>query len=193
MKPNCGKKEEGTVDNNSLENFLESGPPPIAICLGAMSFESTEEKAKLDTIVRAVNNAGMRAVIQGFNKTLENYNLPENMISIGSIPHSYLFKHVYCVVHHGGFGTTASVIRAGVPSIVIPHALDQYFWADKVHELKLGPKPVSSKQLSGESLTRAIGELKGSCAEITESVREISERVKMEDGLARSVELIKRY
>lgn len=48
------------------------------------------------------------------------YNLPDNLISVGSIPHTWLFEKVSVVCHHGGSGTTAAGFRAGVPSVIIP-------------------------------------------------------------------------
>lgn len=130
-----------------LMDFIKSGPPPIIISLGAMGFESKEEKPKLDILINSINKTKMRAIIQGFNRTLENYQLGENIIAIGNVPHTWLFKHGYCIIHHGGMSTTATSIYSGVPSIVIPHITDQYFWAKMVYKLKLGPRPIPSKDL----------------------------------------------
>jgi sterol 3beta-glucosyltransferase len=181
---------ENYEPENSLISFLQSGPPPIIIALGAMSFESKEEKYKLDILVNAINNTGMRAIIQGFNKTLEGYSLPGNIISVGSVPHSWLFQQAYAVIHHGGFGTTASVIRAGVPSIVIPHVLDQYFWAQRVYDLRVGPKSISSKDLTVEKLTAVINELKENYKEYKSNVDVLSKNMKAENGITKIVELI---
>lgn len=173
-----------------LVNFLKKGIPPIVITLGAMGFESSEEKTKLDILVKSINNTEMRAIIQGFTKTLEGYPLPDNILSVESIPHSWLFRQAYCVIHHGGFGTTASAIKAGVPSIVIPHVLDQYFWANRVYELGIGVKPVTAKDLNEKNLTEAITILKNNYIEVSSSVKVLGEKVSEEDGLAITVKLI---
>ena len=179
------------IPSEALAHFIQDGPPPIVISLGAMSFESKEEKSKLDIFVKAINNSGMRAIIQGFNKTLQNYILPNNMISVGNIPHSWLFEHAYCVIHHGGFGTTAAALRAGVPSIIIPHVLDQFEWANTVYALGAGTLPLSCKDLSEEELTDTINSLKRDYSEISEKAKELGGKIKSEDGLAKSVELIR--
>ena len=44
------------------------------------------------------------------------------------IPHSWLFPRMAAVVHHGGVGTTAAGLAAGVPSIITPFFADQPFW-----------------------------------------------------------------
>lgn len=174
----------------SLVSFLNDGTPPIVIALGAMGFESNEEKTKLDILVNSINNTGMRAIIQGFTRTLEGYPLPDNIISVESIPHSWLFKQAYCVIHHGGFGTTASAIKAGVPSIVIPHVLDQYFWGNRVCELGIGTKPINSKDLNEKSLREAIVTLRENYSRISNRVKKLSEKVSEEDGLGYTVKLI---
>jgi sterol 3beta-glucosyltransferase len=174
-----------------LKEFLEGGPPPVIVALGAMSFESSTEKNKLDIIVNSISKSGMRGIIQGFNRTMENYILPNNIIRVDSIPHSWLFRQGYCVIHHGGLGTTASALKAGVPAIVIPHVLDQYLWANKIYELNAGPKPVSCKDLTESNLIEVIDTLKRNYNEISSSVKAISEKINNEDGLTKTVEIIK--
>lgn len=85
--------EEDTdyTPDEKLVQFLESGEKPVILALGAMSFEDTSEKDKLDMFVNAFQRAGCRAIIQGFQKTLKNYELPDTMVACGSVPHSWLF------------------------------------------------------------------------------------------------------
>jgi UDP:flavonoid glycosyltransferase YjiC (YdhE family) len=60
----------------------------------------------------------------------------------GELPHDALLPRVAAVVHHGGAGTTTSVARAGRAQLVLPHLLDQFYWAGRVRALGLGPPPV---------------------------------------------------
>lgn len=174
-----------------LSDFMKSGPPPIIISLGAMGFESKAEKSKLDILINSINKTKMRAIIQGFNKTLENYQLGENIIAIGNVPHTWLFKYGYCIIHHGGMSTTATAIYSGVPSIGIPHITDQYFWANRVYELKLGPKPIRSKDLNEEILVNTINEVKNNYEQFNNSSKVLAEKIQAEKGLEKTVELIK--
>ncbi|MEM8550477.1 MAG: glycosyltransferase [Verrucomicrobiota bacterium] len=69
------------------------------------------------------------------------FSVPEDaahLLGLGKANHDSLFRHASVVVHHGGAGTTASVMHAGVPHIVIPHIADQPFWAGEVSRLGLG-------------------------------------------------------
>jgi sterol 3beta-glucosyltransferase len=60
------------------------------------------------------------------------------------------------VVHHGGAGTTAAALRAGVPSVVVPFGNDQFAWGARVHELGVGSSPVPRKRLTSTRLAEAI-------------------------------------
>lgn len=156
-----------------------------------MGFESKEEKNKLDIFINSIKKTEMRAIIQGFNKTLENYSLPDNVISIGNIPHSWLFQHAFCVIHHGGLSTTATVLKAGIPSIVIPHVLDQNIWAEKIFELKSGAEPIKAKELNQELLIERIKYIKKNYKSISNNVKKISRKINNENGLQQTVKLIK--
>jgi UDP:flavonoid glycosyltransferase YjiC (YdhE family) len=56
------------------------------------------------------------------------------------------------VIHHGGAGTTAAGLRAGIPNIVIPFMGDQPFWGERVQAIRAGPKHILVKSLSVEKL-----------------------------------------
>lgn len=186
------EEEEPFEPTPELLQFIESGSAPVIVALGAMAFESKEEKDKLDILIHAFQQTGMRAIIQGFDETLKNYVLPESVMKIGSVPHSWLFRQGYCVIHHGGFGTSAAAMLAEKPSIVIPHVLDQFLWANKIYELNAGMKPIKSKELSEKTLIATIESLKANYNQMTDKVHTLSKKMKEEKGLQTSVTMIQK-
>jgi len=86
---------------------------------GADALESVQ------LILNAVRQAKVRAIVQGWDEAISALDPPPTVHHVGSVLHSWLFKHVNCVVHHGGFGTTAATLRAGVPAVVIPHIISK--------------------------------------------------------------------
>ena len=64
---------------DKLQQFLDSGDKPVILTLGAMSFETAANRTKLDMFVNAFEKTGERAIIQGFQKTLQDYELPDTM------------------------------------------------------------------------------------------------------------------
>jgi UDP:flavonoid glycosyltransferase YjiC (YdhE family) len=76
--------------------------------------------------------------------------------TVGDIPHAWLFPRVRAAVHHTGAGTSAAALRAGIPSVLIPVALDQPFWAERLHRLGAATRPIPANQLTADRLTRAV-------------------------------------
>jgi UDP:flavonoid glycosyltransferase YjiC (YdhE family) len=91
------------------------------------------------------------------------------------------------VVHHGGAGTTAAGLRAGLPSVIVPFAWDQPFWGRRVWELGVGPRPIPRKRLSVERLADAITAAV-SDKEMRRRAQVLGERIRQEDGVANAVE-----
>lgn len=183
-------EEPEYVPDERLKNFLADGDKPVILALGAMSFEDESEKEKLDMFVNAFKRTGCRAVIQGFQKTMQNYELPETMIACGSVPHSWLFKQGKFVIHHCGFGTSAATMIYGIPSIPIPHVLDQMGFAMQLSDINVSTKPLKSKDLSEQSIIGAIEEMKYTYDEKKKNAEMISQKIQSENGVANAVRLI---
>lgn len=142
-----------------LVHFIEAGSPPLVISLGAMSLSGNDTREAARITLEALNQTGTRAVIQGWNDALKQLPVPPTVYHGGSIPHDWLLPRAAGLMHHGGFGTTAAGFRAGIPSIVIPHIIDQYIWGNKVAMLGVGPKPIPRSKLTVKALTGAINEI----------------------------------
>ena len=107
--------------------------------------------AGLGTVCRGLTNCGV--------------TFPSEILTIREAPHNILFPRVAAVVHHGGAGTTAAAIRAGVPQVVIPHLGDQFFHGRRVTvcqattncwDLRIGAKPIPRSHLTAPRLAAAI-------------------------------------
>ena len=183
-------EEEDYVPDPKLEAFLAAGEKPLILALGAMSFEAESEKEKLDLFVRAFRKTGMRAVIQGFRKTLKDYDLPDTMIACGSVPHSWLFRQGMFVIHHCGFGTAAASMIYGIPSIPIPHVLDQLGFALQLEKSGTASAHIHAKDLNETALISAIEEMKQTYAEKKERAESIAEKIRSENGVKEAVRLI---
>ncbi|MGC9398176.1 MAG: glycosyltransferase [Anaerolineae bacterium] len=173
-----------------LQTFLEAGAAPVAIALGAMSSgEHADARETVQLILDAVCRVGARAVIQGWEKTLQAFDLPPTIHPAGALPHSWLFKHVTAVVHHGGFGTTAAALRAGVPSVVVPHIIDQLYWGERVDTLGVGPAALRRTRLSADKLAQALQEALHD-RELRTRAAELSAQIRAETGVRNAVQLI---
>lgn len=138
-----------------LVDFLDDGPPPVMIGFGS-TVNSAAEAQKLSTLVaQAVRRAGTRAVIQAGWAGLDVSG--DDVIAVDDVPHDWLFARAAAVVHHGGAGTAAAGLRAGVPAIAVPAAYgDQPFWARRLFTLGVSPEPIPQRRLSIENLSAAL-------------------------------------
>ncbi|HEX8036431.1 MAG TPA: glycosyltransferase [Ktedonobacterales bacterium] len=173
-----------------LVRFLEEGPAPVYVGFGSMGSQHPAETAQL--VLDALSQSGQRGVLAsgwGGWGGLNAADLPHNVHLIESIPHSWLFERMAAVVHHGGAGTTAAGLRAGVPSILVPYSADQPFWGKRVAELEVGPTPIPRKRLTSQRLAEAIREAVTNRA-MREQARSLGQQVRREDGIGAAVALI---
>lgn len=168
----------------SLRDFLAAGEAPLYVGFGSMA--GFDQRGLLDAVVAAVG--GQRAVFYPGWHDADALNLPPNFCVIGDTPHDWLFPHTSMVIHHGGSGTTHSAARAGVPSVVLPFAADQFFWAEQVHRQGIAPVAVSVQRLTAATLSRAIAAARTS--EMRERASLVGAKMRMEDGLAKAVEKV---
>jgi UDP:flavonoid glycosyltransferase YjiC (YdhE family) len=173
----------------ALLNFLQDGPPPIYIGFGSMSSRNPQETA--DLVIEAIKKTKQRALLFSGWGGLHKENLPDSMLMIDSTPHDWLFPRVAAVVHHGGAGTTAAGLRAGVPSIVIPFLIDQPFWGKRVHELGVGPTPIPRRKLTVDRLAQAI-QVAVTDKDMRQRAADLGAKIQAENGIANAVELIQK-
>jgi vancomycin aglycone glucosyltransferase len=137
-----------------LEAFLDSGPSPVYLGFGSMT--DPDPTATTRMLLDAISRVGCRALIAAGWAGLGNGALPEGVLPLGEVSHPALFPRVAAVVHHGGAGTTTTAARAGVPQILVPHVLDQHYWAQRVQRLGIGAPPIRRSRLSAGLLGDAI-------------------------------------
>jgi UDP:flavonoid glycosyltransferase YjiC (YdhE family) len=150
----CLHPLDGPALPEKLEAFLDRGPPPVYLGFGSMT--DPDPEATTRQVLAAVTAAGVRAVIAQGWAGLARGPLPEGVFATGPVAHARLFPRTAAVIHHGGAGTTTTAARAGVPQIVIPHLLDQFYWSSRVTQLGLGPPPVPRHRLTAVHLAEVL-------------------------------------
>jgi len=173
-----------------LTNFMDHGPKPIYIGFGSMV--DAEAIKTTDLVLKALHITGQRAILHGGWSDLGSSSLPETVHKISDVPHSWLFPRLAAIVHHGGAGTTAAALRAGVPSVIVPYFADQPFWAHHVHQLGASPKPIPRKKITTANLARAIKEATHEDP-ILHNSASLGSRIRAENGVMKAVEQIENY
>lgn len=175
---------------SELIAFLEAGPPPVIITFGSMGGSNGRETTEL--LIEAVRKANQRAIIQSGWGQLGTKETPSDIFCTEYVPHQWLFPKGSCVVHHGGAGTTASVCRAKVPSVVVAHHADQPYWGKRLSDLGVAPRHLHRRNLTAKRLAKRIQQVLETPA-MTARAQVLGEQIEVEDGLTTAVDLIESF
>ena len=174
--------------SQNLKKFLGEGEAPVYIGFGSMAGRDPERFARI--VLEALTQTGQRGVIATGWGGMNVMQVPKYVLVLDSAPHGWLFPRMAAVVHHGGAGTTAEGLRAGVPTVIIPFTVDQPFWGNRVKALGVGPAPITASKLTAEALASAID------SAITDSTMRqraasLGAMIRAEDGVGKAVDIIK--
>jgi sterol 3beta-glucosyltransferase len=136
-----------------LAAFLAAGPPPVYVGFGSTMVPAPAALTRV--VFEGLERAGVRGVLsRGWGEL--GGEAPPHVHIIDDCPHDWLFPRCQAVCHHGGAGTTAAGLRAGLPSVVVPFFGDQFFWGRVIADAGAGPEPVPAVEITSESLAEAF-------------------------------------
>jgi UDP:flavonoid glycosyltransferase YjiC (YdhE family) len=172
-----------------VEAFLQAGPPPVYVGFGSMV--STDVARLTRAILEGAGAGGRRLLLsKGWAGIGGGHLPPDVMVVQGSMPHAKLFPRMAAVVHHGGAGTTASALRAGVPQVVVPHMADQFHHAHRLAALGIAPPGIPIRRLGAQRLARAVD----ATLALAAGPRLVAaERLREGTGLARAVDAVEAF
>lgn len=173
-----------------LVAFLEEGPPPVIITFGSMGGSNGRETTEI--LIDAVRRTNQRAIIQAGWGQLGTPEALPNIFCTEYVPHQWLFPQGRCVVHHGGAGTTASVCRAKVPSVVVAHNADQPYWGKRLSDLGVAPKHLHRRHLTAKRLAKRIQKVLDTPA-MKARAQVLGKQMETENGLTSAVEMIESF
>jgi UDP:flavonoid glycosyltransferase YjiC (YdhE family) len=165
-----------------LRAFVERAPP-VVVGFGSMMGFDAEEKTR--RVLDAVKNLDDPVVLMSGWAGLGQMELPSHVRVAGYVPHAWLFSRARCVVHHGGAGTTAAALRAGIPQTIVWHLGDQPMWGQRVERLGVGPRARNHAKADAAYLRASIERMLRDEA-MRERARALGAQVAGEDGLGRA-------
>lgn len=170
--------------SDELLAFLATGEKPVYLGFGSMSNKNPEETTQI--MIDALKHSGKRGIIYSGWAGLNADNLSDDIFLLDGAPHDWLFPRMAGVVHHGGAGTTAAGLRAGVPSLVVSHMADQPYWGRRIHELGVGAMFIRRHELTTERLATAIRDMTAN-PQITRNAQALAHKIRQEDGVAEAI------
>lgn len=165
-----------------LQLFLVTGTPPVYVGFGSMG------SGMVRSIAEALADLGMRVIAPASS----GISPSANICVVNDVPHDWLFPKLAAVIHHGGAGTTGTALRAGVPQLVVPFAVDQFFWGRRMFELGVGACPMPHATLKPQSVVTVVQRVIEDSA-MRQRARELAVQIAKEDGVGTAAQLIGAY
>jgi vancomycin aglycone glucosyltransferase len=128
--------EEPTDADEDVLSWIAAGTPPIYFGLGSQPIPTTDDPFAMISVACA--QLGERVLICSGPNDVTGSPHPDHVKVVDAVKHSAILPACRAVVHHGGAGTTAAGLRAGIPTLILWLWLDQPLWAAAVDHLKVG-------------------------------------------------------
>ncbi|MFZ6641109.1 glycosyltransferase [Undibacterium sp. TC4M20W] len=146
--------------STELEEFLASGPAPAIFTPGSGNIQASHY---FECAQQAVQKLGLRAIFLSTHREQIASVLPADILWQSYLPLRSILPRASALIHHGGIGTTAEALRAGIPQLLTPLAFDQFDNAARVQNLGAGDFLRMSRLTAGK-LTHSLSQLLGSAS-----------------------------
>lgn len=174
-----------------LSEFLAAGPAPVYLGFGSMA--AADPERDLHTYAEVSRRTGQRMVVRPNQfADLSHVAMPESVCCVPEASHAWLFPRCAAVIHHGGAGTTTAGLRAGVPTGIVAHNMDQPHNGRRVAAAGVGPPPLRSRGLNADKLTGLVTSLTTGpyAAGYRDRAAEVGASVRAECGIAAAIDAL---
>ncbi|MEB4212257.1 glycosyltransferase [Mycobacterium sp. 94-17] len=181
--------ESPTEVDEEAASWIAAGTPPIFFGFGSMPVESPAET--LAMISGACAQLGERALVGAGGTDFGLVSHSDHVKVVGTLNYAATFPACRAVVHHGGAGTTAAGLRAGVPTLILSTWPDQKLWGARVKRLNVG----TFRRFSSTSQESLVADLRAILApECAARAREVAGRMtKTEESVSTTADLMEDF
>lgn len=178
--------ELSTEADEEVASWIAAGTPPIFFGFGSIAVTSAADTLRM--ISAACTQLGERALICSAGTDFSNFPALEHVKVVSAVNFATTFPACRAVVHHGGAGTTAAGLRAGIPTLSLTTDLDQTLWGAVVKRLKVG----TTRRLSTTTQESLVEDLRTILApEYVVRAREVAARMsKSSDSVTAAADLV---
>jgi UDP:flavonoid glycosyltransferase YjiC (YdhE family) len=146
--------ELGTAADDGVTSWIAAGTPPICFATGSIPVESPAETIRL--IGTTCDRLGERALVCGGGTDFSGVPIPDHVKVVGVVNYAAVFPECRAIVHHGGSGTTAASLRAGIPTLILWSSADQPYWGNQLKRLQVG----TARRLSATTPDTLLADLR---------------------------------
>lgn len=172
-------ESQSYIPSKELLQFINSSQNLIAIGFGSPGTKGFSQT--LSVLEKALTLANAQAILTIPSKWYGEIK-SKNIFPVDYVPHDWLYQHVKVAIHHGGAGTTSASLHAGIPTITMPLAIDQFFWGERIYKIGVGPKAIPQRKLTAEKLANAI-QIALTDETMKAKAKIVSEKLSLENGI----------
>ncbi|OBH02074.1 MULTISPECIES: glycosyltransferase [unclassified Mycobacterium] len=178
-----------TDADEEVASWIAEGRPPIFFGFGSIPVESPADAIAM--IGAACAELGERALVSAGWSDFSDVPDIEHVKVVGAVNYAAIFPACRAVVHHGGAGTTAAGLRAGVPTLILWMADVQFMWGAAVKRLKVG----TARRFSSTTEKSLVSDLRTIMApQYAARAREIATRMTESDkSVAAAADLVEEF
>lgn len=171
-----------------LDECEQAGQPPIAFTFGTLVAHHARELYGIGAEV--CRTLGRRGLLLTGSRDNAPLPLPPGVAAFDYAPYSLVLPRCAAIIHHGGVGTTGQALRAGKPTVIVPHLADQFDNAARAARLGVS-ETIQVKRMTTMLMVEAVSRALGDEARIVKA-RELGAKIAPENGAARACEVIER-
>lgn len=178
-----------TEADDEVMSWIRGGTPPICFGFGSMPVESPADT--VDMIGTACAQLGERALLCAGRSDFSGVPAPDHVKVVGPVNYATIFPACRAVVHHGGSGTTAASLRAGVPTLILSMDANQTIWGAQLKRLKVG----ATRRFSATDRDSLVQDLRKILApDYARRAREIAARMtKPADSVMKAADVVEDF
>ncbi|MEZ0353293.1 glycosyltransferase [Mycobacterium sp. pR1184] len=178
-----------TEVDDEVVSWITAGTPPICFGFGSMAVESPADT--IEMISSACAELGERALVCAGWSDFSGVALPDHVKVVGAVNYAKVFPACRAVVHHGGSGTTAASMRAGVPTLILSMDPNQTIWGSQLKKLKVG----TTRRFSSTNRESLVADLRRILdPEYATRARELATRMtKPADSVSAAADLVEDF
>lgn len=171
-----------------LAGFMKRGDKPLVFTYGSAMRQARQF---FETAVKICGEIGRRGVLLAPQDGQIPSNLPSSVISVPYAPLSTLLPSAAALIHHGGIGTVAEGLAAGIPQLIAPVAFDHFDEGERLRGLGVG-LTLSRKRFTPSQVIGRLGTLLQS-PRVAEACRTAKGRADAENGIDLGCDIIERF
>ena len=181
--------ELATDADDEVASWIAAGTPPICFGFGSVPVESPADTIAM--IGAACAQLGERALVCAGGTDFSDVPHFDHVKVVDAMNYAAIFPACRAVVHHGGSGTTAAGLRAGVPTLILWTWPDQPFWGAQLKRLKVG----TARRFSTATRESLVADLRQILApEYAARARELSTQMtKPAESVANAADLLEKF